>query len=223
MKQYTMTLYSYDELDEIAKSTARSAMYRYVKETGLDDELTEIHPDIVEAARRFGLEIDTKEDDTYCIYYATPGVGTRLTYSGTYSYVEGAVEAVKEYAPLDTRLHQIAQALTDLQTAYSNTISATVYGGDTMSIIQVESASSGDGDNGEWDEPLHIDDATELDACFIDFAAWARLQLRAVYSYHLSSKAIEERIIEQDELYTRTGQVVTEEFLTSIDAKEMKS
>ena len=223
MKHYTMTLYRYDELNVVAKAAARFAMYHCVKETGLTAELSEIYTDIVESAQRFGLEIGTDGGSgAYCIYHSIHGsVWDRLTYIGTYSYVEGAVEAVKEYAPLDTQLHQIAQALTDLQTAYSNTISATVYGGDTLSIIQVESVSSGDGDNGEWDEPLDSDDATELEACFLDFAEWARHLMREVYSYHLSNKGIEERIIEQDGLYTRTGQVVTEEFLTSVDAKEI--
>jgi hypothetical protein len=114
-KEYKV--FSYDELSDSAKE---NALQKYNEYLCVDMELDWEVDRFKEAGEMLGIDID---DVLYSISYSQ---GDGACFTGAYSYKKGAVKAVKKEYPEWTALHDIAQALQDIQRPYFYGLSASV-------------------------------------------------------------------------------------------------
>ena len=98
----------YDELSDEAKENARN-WYRG-EDNGLDyDWWDSVYEDTKEIGKLMGIDIE----EIYFSGFWSQGDGA--CFVGNYEYKPGFVEAVKEYAATDNKLHDICRSLLDAQ------------------------------------------------------------------------------------------------------------
>jgi len=97
---------SFNQLSEKAKQTAIS----YYSERVLDEGWKEaVYEDAKEIAHLMGIDIS----DIYYSGFCCQGDGA--CFEGSFAYKAQALKNVKQYAPLDEKLHRIAKDFTDIQ------------------------------------------------------------------------------------------------------------
>lgn len=180
------TVYSFNELSDKAKDTARD----WYRESGLDYEWYDgSYEDFERVARILGITIDTIRDGkTLAIYWSGfSSQGDGACFKGSWVYKLDAQEAIRDYAPTDTDLHFIADALRE-----GNRLNARVSHRDShYSHAHSVSIDVCDDETG--------DDAPELNAIAVrdalrDFMNWMYRQLEKEYEYLMSDEAIDETI-----------------------------
>lgn len=192
------TLYSFDELDESAQQTAID------KQRESNGELQDpefVFDDAVIIAKLMGIEIathsvplmngNTRQDPT--IYYSGfCQQGDGACFVGSYEYRKGSVKAVKSYAPQDSELHRIVEALFDVQNGAFFQLTASMshsghyYHSGCMSVTV--NRESFDYRESTVDQD---DSITEL---MRDFANWIYGRLRDEYEYQTSEESAKEAI-----------------------------
>ena len=115
------TVYRLDELSEAAKDKARA----WCREGGFDYDWYEtVYEDFQRIAEILGLNLKTRTDrcmggDTRqdpCIWFrGFCSQGDGACFETFYSYRKHAPRLIREYAPQDTELHRIADALQAIQ------------------------------------------------------------------------------------------------------------
>lgn len=101
----TRELYQFNELSESAKEKARD-WYRFCLDSHDYDGVIE---DSIEIAALMGIEIE----NIYWRGFSSQGDGA--CFEGYYAYKKGSVKAVKDFAPLDKKLHEIVESLQAVQ------------------------------------------------------------------------------------------------------------
>jgi hypothetical protein len=131
-KPLTIQTYTYDELDPKAQEYARDSYSRMVAETW-DHE--SIYEDFKRIAVILGVQLDTRTSQParkgeipeakiwYSGFYSQ---GDGACFEGQYRYGADSVAQIKQYAPQDTTLHQIAEDLARVQHSYCYLVSATI-------------------------------------------------------------------------------------------------
>lgn len=100
-------LFQFDELSDNAKEKARD-WYR----EGLFNNMS--HFDcVIDDAKIIGALMGIEIDEVFWSGFSSQGDGA--CFEGSYAYKKGSVKAVKDYAPLDKKLHEIVEALTSIQ------------------------------------------------------------------------------------------------------------
>jgi hypothetical protein len=195
-------LYQFDELSDDAKDVARN-WYRSYIET---DEISD-HDDWQAVAEILGIQFSTQAVKLY-------GGGTRhdpviywelnpasAAFRGRYSYAKGAPKRIRAYAPEDTALHGIADALQLAQRKafYRLTADCTTDGrGGTSQGVQVFRLSS-------YDYPEYIDH-DGIEEALRDFAHWIARQVDAQWDYLNSSENVDECIRINEYEFTDDGE-----------------
>jgi len=170
MKTVEVTLYTYNELSEAAKTKAREEW----RSNGLDYAWWEMaEDDAKRIAALMGLDIEE---------FAFSGFGSQgdgASFTGRYKYRKGSVAAVVDYAPDDKDLHRIAAELYQVQRDnwYGLTVTITRSSGirycheNTMEV-QVETRK------GAW-----VTDAVRSEVTWPlkQFALWHYLRLESEY------------------------------------------
>jgi len=195
MKTKTVNLYTFDELSDTAKEKAR----QWWCEGGLDYPwwgFTE--EDARHVATLMGLEVEE------FLFRGFWSQGDGASFTGRYSYARGSVKAVKDYAPQDTRLHKIAEALRAVQATNFYGLSANVTRGhnsnhycheNTMDIVAETRA-------GDWAS----DDAqAAVSEALKDFARWYYRQLETEYEYLNSDEVVDDTIRANEYTFTEAG------------------
>jgi len=187
MKTITVNLYSYDELSEKAKEKALEEM----KDINTNyDWWDAVYDDAKEIGKLMGIEID----EIYFSGFWSQGDGA--CFEGTYSYKKDSVNAVKEYAPSDTEVQEIAKNLFDIQKKHFYQLTAGVkhsgrYSHENSTDIAVFNKDS----SSEYQV-----DCEELEKELRSFMKWIYSQLEKQYDY-LSSKAVIEDTINSNDYY----------------------
>lgn len=139
------------------------------------------YEDVKTIAALFGLEID----EIYFSGFYSQGDGA--CFEGDYSYKAGGLKAVKEYAPLDTELHEIVQGLQDIQRRYFYGLTANTkhrgyyYHSGCMAVSVYQNAGM---------DYANIDVEREITDLLRQFADWIYSQLEAEYDYRMSDEAV---------------------------------
>ncbi len=195
------TVYSFDELDESAKSRARD-WYRELEAQEWDPEST--LEDAAEICDILGIELSThpvklygggtRHDPTihYSGFYSQ---GDGASFEGMYRYKAGAGKAIRQHAPVDAELHRIADELQRIQRAWFYRLVATVSPGRNNSSHEY----SVDIDVQAWDSQ---DNAREVSTAaseavteaLRDVMRWIYRQLEQEYEYRLADEQIDESI-----------------------------
>ena len=127
----TITLYTYDELSDDAKETAKQWWLDCRDETDYEC----VTDDFATIAAKLGIDLATNP-------VKLMGGGTRndpaiwwsvgycqsdyAAFDGRYAYVKGAAASVKDYAPQDKELHAIADRLQAVQSRHLYALTATI-------------------------------------------------------------------------------------------------
>jgi hypothetical protein len=108
-------LYTFSELNEKAQ---QRAIERYRENYDFTSDAESVTEDAIEISKILGISIDR-------IYYSGFwSQGDGACFDGVYRYKKQAVEAIKQYAPQDTELHQIALDLQKIQSKYFYSLKA---------------------------------------------------------------------------------------------------
>ena len=187
------TLYTFDELDDSAKETAR----QWYREGAFDWEWWDFE-DSKACGKILGIDIDK----IYFSGFASQGDGA--CFEGSYSYAKGAVKAIKAYAPTDKTLHQIAEDLQSIQRRYFYQLSASVkHSGHYYHENCTEISVSDDRDGYGWDAGIEAEDA--ITEALRDFMRWIYRQLESEYEYINSDEAVDESILINEYTFDEEG------------------
>ena len=183
MREMTVTVYSFNELSDDAKKRALNA-FRDIN-VEYDWWTYGAYDTIRTAGRLLGLDIDriNFDTDSYCIFNAD------------YEYVRGAAKAVKAEFPQDTKLHDVARKLQDLQKRHFYSLSCAVTKGQSMNYYRCF----------RFGEDYECEDLGDI---IDDFAHWARILLRDEYEYLTSDEAVQEAIEANEYEFTEEGKLV---------------
>jgi hypothetical protein len=201
-----VTVYTFDELDESAKERARD-WYRswnfddwYWSESVVEGFATiceKLGLDIKQKTVRLMGGGTRKEPSVYW-----DGLNGRYStgFEGDYAYAKNSVKAVKEYAPQDEELHDIASKLQAIQRKnfYQLTARIELNNWNNM-LFSVERDSPAYQDLSEGAEEA-------LQECLYDFAHWLERSLRDEYEYHMSNEVVDEGIIANEYTFHENGE-----------------
>ena len=206
MRVIEKTLYKYEELSDTAKQQARE----WYLEGGLSDDWWEYcYDDFARVAEILGIDLSQRavplmngkcryEPEIYFSGFYHQGSGS--SFCGTYGYAKGAVAKIKEYAPQDEELHQIAQALQDVQRSHFYRLVA-----DISSVrdyyIRVEVYDSAN-------QYRNIGDAEDdVRGLMNDFNDWMFKRLQDEYEYLTSDEAVAESLIANEYEFDEEGNI----------------
>ncbi len=203
------TVYRLDELSDDAKNKAR-AWYR---EGGFDyDWYDAVYEDFQRIAKILGIRLKTRtvrlmgggSRQEPCIWFrGFWSQGDGACWEGFYSYRKNATAEIRSYAPQDTTLHGIADALQAIQRRNFYQLRAEAghrghYCHEYCMAISVER-----------DSPAHQDMTTDAEEIVMealrDLARWLYRQLEREYDYLSSDGAVDETITANDYTFTETG------------------
>ncbi len=198
METRTYSIYKFAELSDESKE---AAVQQY-REDGFDYGWWDcVYEDAKEIALLMGIDIE----NIYFSGFSSQGDGA--CFEGDYSYKKNTANAVKEYAPKDTELHRIAQALQDIQKACFYSISASVkhsghYNHRYCTEICVDFENHYNA-NDYFDEK----NETAVIELLRDFMLWIYKQLEKEWNCQNSDEAIVESIKANDYDFTEDGKI----------------
>ena len=183
MRKMTTMVYSFAELSEAAQERALNA-FRCIS-VEYDWWTYGAYDTICTVGNLLGLDIDriNFDTDSYCIFDAS------------YEYVRGAAKAVKAEFPQDTKLHDVARKLQDLQKRHFYSLSCAVTKGRTTNRYSCF----------RFGEDYECEDLGDI---IDDFAHWAQILLRDEYKYLTSDEAVKETIEANEYEFTEAGKLV---------------
>lgn len=160
---------------------------------------------VYEDAKRVGECLGVRGDDIGFSGFCSQGDGAWIT--GIYTHRNDAVDAVKKYAPQDTELHAIAEALTTFQVTMKLRFGACA----SARLQNINQCQRIDADFD--DEEVVIDKFWEevdkpLDEILSRFSQWIYKQLNAEYDYLSSDEAVVEMIEANAYTFTEHGEFV---------------
>lgn len=182
MRTIETNLYQYSELSEDAQQKAREWY------TGEGFEF--FAEPTIEDAREVATLLGVRDCKVFFRGFGSQGDGACV--NGTYSYKKGSLESIKQYAPVDAVLHDIALRLQQAQRKvfYNTTVKITHSGGDCHAY-----SMDFDFDNeilGVFASTVNVDE--EIIECLRDFARWIYKGLEIDYYYQVSDEAVIETI-----------------------------
>lgn len=199
-------VYTFDELSDEAKEKARGDW----RNCGLDYEWWDcLFDDAVQVAECLGIEIARRagvnsvgrptpsEPKIFFSGFCSQGDGA--SFEGGYRYRKGWRKALKAYAPTDTELAEIGQALQEAQRPVKWTGSASVgvqgiYSHSGCMNISVNMET-------EWrDETESI-----IEQCLRDFADWIYARLRTEYEWMNSDEQVDEVLVANEYEFEADG------------------
>jgi hypothetical protein len=194
----TQTAYTYDELSDAAKETARD----WYRQGALDYEWWNfVYDDADQIAKILGIEIDRRGKHTPAIYFSGFwGQGDGACFEGSYSYAKGAHKRIREYAPLDDELHRIADNLLAIQRKHFYQLSARIT--HTGRYYHEHSTSIHVFHGSDW---IDADTAEDLADILRDFMRWIYCRLEAEYDFLMSDEQVEESIRANEYLFDEDG------------------
>ena len=203
------TVYRLDELSDTAKTKAR-AWYR---DGGFDyDSYDAVYEDFQRIAEILGIRFKTRTVRLYgggsrreprIFFSGFWSQGDGACFEGYYSYRKHSPSEIRSYAPLDTTLHGIADALQAVQQRnfYQLRAEATHRGHYYHEYCMSISVTR--------DSPTYQDMTADAEEIVIealrDLARWLYLQLEREYDYLTSDEVIDEAIVANEYTFTGAG------------------
>jgi hypothetical protein len=188
------TVFSFDELSDNAKDTARDWYRRDALDYGWFDA---VYENAEQCGALLGISINKKKNGSPVIYssgFSSQGDGA--CFEGSYSYRKGALTAIKTHAPFDIELHHIAKALQDIQRRHFYRLEATMaqrghYYHSGCMTVDVEPDDSDEG----------------IKQCMRDFADWTYKMLKTEHDYLMSDEQVDESIKSNEYEFSEDGTI----------------
>jgi hypothetical protein len=187
----SVTAYKFSELSSAARSRALEKMY------DINVDFDNWHEGCYDYFKEVGKILGIEIDKICCSGFSSQGDGA--CFEGKYSFKKGCLTKIQSYAPIDHRLHEIAIALTRLQSKYFYGLSARVkHSGHYYHEYCTEIWIQGRGENS-------TNACQELTELLRDFMKWMYRSLNDEYDYLTSEEAIIETIEANDYDFTEEG------------------
>jgi hypothetical protein len=201
------TVYQFDELSDSAKEAARD----WFRQGNLDYEWYEfVFDDVATIADLLGIDLrqtpvklidGTSRMKPSIMFSGFYSQGDGACFEGTYSYKKGSVKSVRDYAPDDTRLHRIAEALRDIQRPHFYKLEARVkHSGHYCHEFCTQIAV--DGANGYL---AYADAADAIAQTLREFMHWIYRRLESEYEYLNSDESVDESIRANEYEFEESG------------------
>ena len=188
------TIYTFDELSDDAKETAREPFRQ------LDHEWWDaVYDDFDRIAAIMGIDVDQKQFSGFW------SQGDGACFTGTYSYKKGATKAIREYAPKDEELHEIADTLQTLQRPYFYGLTASIT---TSGRYSHSGTMSVDADTDKTWRDIGADIESDLADVFRSLAYWLYSTLEKDYEFLTSDEQIDELIDGNGYEFTEIGKLI---------------
>lgn len=113
-------------VNELTPEAFKKAHERYCNKGLGYDWWDFIFSDFTEIANILGIDIATLRNEPSIYFRGFCSQGDGACFAGDYAYAKGSVAKIKEYAPKDTVLHQIAIDLREVQRRYFYKVVASV-------------------------------------------------------------------------------------------------
>jgi len=187
-------VYQLSELSDSAKQTALQTLAMWATEDSFWYET------LIEDAKEIGKIIGIDIDNIYFSGFSSQGDGACFT--GSYDYAKGSCKAIREYAPRDSDLHDIADGLAAIQKPNFYQLSARVehsghYSHEYCTAISVHL----DG----YPAPAETyDTVTDL---LRDFMRWIYKHLELEYEYCTSEETLTENADAIEYEFTESGEI----------------
>jgi hypothetical protein len=203
------TVYRLAELSDEAKDKAR-AWYR---EGGFDyDWYDAVYEDFQRIAEILGIDFKTRtvrlmgggsRQEPRIFFSDFWSQGDGACFEGYYSYRKNASASIRAYAPQDTTLHGIADALQAVQRRnfYQLRAEATQRGRYQHEYCMAISVAR---DSPIWQD-MTADAEDVITKALRDLARWLYRQLEREYEYLTSDEAVDESIVANDYTFTGSG------------------
>ncbi|WP_067737549.1 antitoxin of toxin-antitoxin stability system [Novosphingobium naphthalenivorans] len=203
------TVYQLAELDEAAKDKARA----WFREGGFDhDWYDAVYADFEQICAILGVTLDTRtvrlvgggSRQEPCIYFrGFWSQGDGACFEGRYAYARGVPANIRKYAPKDTELHQIADALQAVQRRNFYQLHARVrhrghYYHEYCMDVSVERESPSGQD-------MNADAENVVVEALRDLARWLYRQLEREYEYLSSDECVDTAIAVNAYTFTDEG------------------
>lgn len=198
MRTIETTVYKFDELSDSAKEKARDWYRSHV--FGDSNYWEHVLADADHVAELMGIDIARHTYRTMggdagsapTIYFSGfCSQGDGACFEGSYAYKKGAHKAIRDYAPQDTELHRIADALQSTQRLHFYKLTASMshrghYSHSGCMSVDVEHSE---------DRYRDIQGAeSDITQLMRDFADWIYSQIEKEYDYQNSDEAVDENI-----------------------------
>lgn len=206
MRQETVTVYRFDELpDDRAKERARD----WYRQNCLDDDWWDAdYEDFREVFRILGIDAEVemplrngktfKRLGVYFSGFSSQGDGA--CFEGRYSYAKGSVKAIREYAPKDKELQEIAADLQEIQRKHFYKIEATLK--HTGRYCHEHSVDFDVTVDGMWAS----DDVTDgIKEPLRALMRWIYSTLETQYDYLQSDEAVDESLMDGEYEFNSDG------------------
>ena len=195
-------IYTFDELSDDAKEKARD----WWRNGGLDYEWYEsVCSDFMTICGILGF--DVIESNIHFSGFWSEGDGASFT--GSYKYSKCSAKKIREYAPQDAALHEIADKLQALQKRNFYRLWGNIERCSTRNYVhETTIACSGayrDSDN--YQNPTSDAEETLTD-CARDLCHWLYARLEKEYDWLMSDEYIDETILCNEYEFTATGEIV---------------
>ena len=203
------TVYQFSELSVAAKENARS----WYRELGPHDERWDaVYEDFERVCEILGIRLKTTlvhlmgggTRSKPCIWFSGFwSQGDGACFEGYLSHTKGATVRIRDYAPQDTTLHDIADRLQAIQRRNFYQLAAEAshrgryYHEFTMAVDVSRDSQTGQPPTDDAEEVV-----TEI---FRDLTRWLYRQLQAEYDHLTSNEAIEEGIVINEYTFTEVG------------------
>lgn len=195
MKEQIINLYQFDELSPEAQEKALEKLWDINTD---DDWYRFMFDDFEQIAEILGITFKrhnvrlmggSDRSDPNIFFRGFYSQGDGACFEGSYAYEKGSVKKIREYAPVDTELHRIAQELFEIQKKNLYQIRALVrhrghYYHEYCTEITVEN------DRGE----IYGTVEAEIEQLLRDFMKWMYRQLRSEYEHQSSREQVIETI-----------------------------
>lgn len=185
------TLYSFEELSDAAKETARDWWRSCIESDECEDK-----DDWQIVAAILGIQFSTRavrlmggatRQDPVIYWTLNPD---SAAFAGRYTYAKQAPKRIREYAPQDKALHAIADELQSIQRRNFYRLAADCEtGGRDGTTQRVQSFKINN-----WDYNEYID-CDELESALTDFAHWIARQVSTQWDYLHSDEYVDGAIL----------------------------
>ena len=192
METLTVETYTFDELSDAAKRTAREHM----RGINVDSDFE----NVIDEAKHIGEILGTDISNVLFSGFSSQGDGA--CFEGRYQYRKGSERELREYAPVDEILHWIARNLFDVQRRNFYSLTAKIkhsgrYYHSRCTEIDVE-RSDGRKITAETERMI-----TEILRSLID---WIYGVLDTERTYQMTDTAFDEAILANDYHFTAAGE-----------------
>lgn len=203
MRTVETPVFEFDELSDSAKEKARD----WFRQGRDESDFWAVLEDFQRIAEMLGITLATHSvtlmsgktrNDPNIWYSVGYCQSDYAAFEGSYRYVKGAANKVKDYAPQDLALHAIANDLQAVQKRYAYGVRATITHSDYYGL-QVEAYRAND-------HELTVEDHDRLKETFRALCRWLYNQLRTEDEYQSADEQVDENIRANEYTFTEDGE-----------------